>query len=212
MENSKKNTVITVGRQFGSGGRELGRRLAEALGFEFYDKKLLPEAAKAAGMDVSFFEQADEKFPSFASGSMPVNIGYNPMPWYTASSISDEALNRQMSDLITALASRGNCVIVGRTADYVLRNHPDAEVISIFVHAPMADRVSRIVRRGDCADEKSARALAEKRNRQRAEYYNFYTDRRWGDAATYDLCLDSGLLPMDRMVELVSHYVRLRRS
>ncbi len=76
----------------------------------------------------------------------------------------------------------------------------------------MADRVSRIVRRGDCADEKSARALAEKRNRQRAEYYNFYTDRRWGDAATYDLCLDSGHLSMDRMVELVSHYVRLRRS
>ena len=146
MENSKKYTVITVGRQFGSGGRELGRRLAEALGFEFYDKKLLPEAAKAAGMDVSFFEQADEKFPSFASGSMPVNIGYNPMPLYTASSISDEALNRQMADLITALASRGNCVIVGRTADYVLRNHPDAEVISIFVHAPMADLSSTFIR------------------------------------------------------------------
>lgn len=210
MEN-KKYTVITIGRQFGSGGRELGRRVAEALGYEFYDKRLLPEAAKAAGMDVSFFENADEKFPSFVGGSMPVNIGYNPMPWYTSSAISDEALNRRVADLITTLASRGNCVIVGRTADYVLRNHPDAEVISIFVHAPMEERVRRIIARCDCKDEKSARALAEKRNRLRAEYYNFYTDRRWGDAATYDLCLDSGLLPMDSLVELVTRYVRLRR-
>ena len=208
---TKKNFVIAIGRQFGSGGRDFGQRLARALGIEFYDKRLLPEAAKAAGMDVSFFEQADERFPSFVSGSIAFNIGYNPMPWYTASSISDETLNRHVSDLITGLASRGSCVIVGRTADYVLRDHPDAEVISIFVHASMDDRISRIIGRGDCADPKAARSLAEKRNKLRAEYYNFYTDRHWGDAATYDLTLNSSLLTMDQMVDLARHYITLRR-
>ena len=79
---NEKNTIITVGRQFGSGGREFGQRLAEALGYEFYDKRLLMEAARRAGMDVSFFERSDERFPSYVSGSMALNIGYNPMPWY----------------------------------------------------------------------------------------------------------------------------------
>ena len=162
-------------------------------------------------MDVSFFEQADEKFPSFVAGSMAFNIGYNPIPWYTATSISNESLNRHVSELISRLASKGSCVIVGRTADYVLRNHPDADVISIFIHAAMPDRIRRIISRGECKDEKSARALAEKRNKLRAEYYNFYTDRHWGQADSYDLCLNSSLLSMEQMVELVRHYITFRR-
>ncbi len=204
---NEKNTIITVGRQFGSGGREFGQRLAEALGYEFYDKRLLMEAARRAGMDVSFFERSDERFPSYVSGSMALNIGYNPMPWYMPSSISDESIQRDMSDLIRSLAYKGNCVIVGRTADYVLRDHPNARVLSLFIHANPDDCVRRIMDRGDCKNEKAARQLAEKTNRLRAEYYNFYTDRKWGDAATYDLCFNSSRLSMDDAVTLVRKYL-----
>ncbi len=210
MVDSDNNIVITVGRQFGSGGREFGRRLAETLGFEFYDKRLLLEAARMAGMDVSFFERSDEKFPTFVSGSMAFNLGYNPMPWYTASSISDESLYRDIATMINSLADKGSCVIVGRSADYVLRNHPTARVISLFVHAPIDICVRRILERGDCDNPKAARQLAEKSNKLRAEYYNFYTDRQWGHAATYDLCLDSGSISMEDAVALVRHYITLR--
>lgn len=207
---AEKNIVVTVGRQFGSGGRELGRKLAEAMGYEFYDKRLLLEAARMAGMDVSFFERNDEKFPSIGSGAVAFNMAYNPMPWYTPTAISDESLYRSMSDLIKSIASKGPCVIVGRSADYVLRNYPDARVVSLFVHAPIDECVKRIMGRGDCSNAKSARQLAEKTNRLRAEYYNFYTDRQWGHAASYDLTFDSSLMPMDDIVKAITHYIGLR--
>ena len=191
MEN-RQNYVITVGRQFGSGGRELGRRLAETFGIEFYDKRLLLEAATHAGMDVSFFERSDEKFPRFVSGTMAFNMAYNPMPWYTSSSISDESI-----------------VIVGRSADYILRD-ARVPVVNLFVHAPIDMCARRIVERGDAPDMAKARQLAEKTNRLRANFYNFYTDKHWGEASAYDICFDSSTLPLDDQVALVAEYIRRR--
>lgn len=205
----KQKYVITIGRQFGSGGRELARHLADAFGIGYYDKELLLEAARHAGVDAGFFERSDEKFPTFTGGGISFNMGISSMPWYTPSSISDESIYRDMSDVIKGLADRGPCVIVGRSADYVLRDH-NVPVVNLFVHAPIEECVKRILRRGDKMKEQQARALAEKTNKLRANYYNFYTDKRWGMASSYDLCLDSSLLPMEGIVDVVACYMERR--
>lgn len=206
---SDKNFVITIGRQFGSGGRELGKLLAEKLGIDFYDSRLLGEAAKRSGVNPEFFERSDEKAPSFISGLFTFSYGYNNFHYYAGSSvISDDSIYRTQCDVIRAIAEQGSCVIVGRSADYVLRDHP--RCLNIFIHASMDDRIARIMRRGDKPTAEQARALAEKTNKLRAHYYNFYTDKTWGDAASYDLTFNSSLLPMNEIANLVIAYLHAR--
>ena len=203
------NYVITIGRQFGSGGRELGQLLSSKLGIPFYDKELLLQAAKQSGISEEFFHNNDERVPKFINGVIPFSLGFNPMPWYAgSSSISDDNLYRMQSDFIHHIANQGPCVIVGRSADYVLRDMPN--VVNIFVHATMDDCVKRIVERSDCKDAAKARKLAERTNKLRANYYNFYTDKKWGDAASYDLCFNSSLLPMDDIAMMVIDYINRR--
>ncbi len=147
-EEKKQNVVVTIGRQFGSGGRELGRKLADRLGARYYDKELLREAARRAGMSEEFFERRDERFPSFINGVFSFAFGYNSVNCYSGStSISDDSIYRAQSDFIHSLADGEDCVIVGRTADYVLRDHP--RVVNVFVHAPEDVCVERIMRRGE---------------------------------------------------------------
>lgn len=206
---NKNNFVITIGRQFGSGGRELGKKLADKLGIRYYDKELLCEAAKNAGVSEEFFEKSDEKFPRFFSGLFSFTMGYNPYTLYSGStSISDDSLYKAQSDFIRSVADKESCVIVGRSADYVLRDHP--RCVNVFVHAPLEECVKRIMGRGDKPTEEKARAMAEKTNKLRANYYNFYTDKVWGDAKSYDITVDSSLLPMDDVVEVIVDYIRRR--
>ena len=205
-----QNFVITIGRQFGSGGRELGSKLAKELGIAYYDKGLLEEAAKQAGISEDIIERSDERFPSFFNAFIPVSIGYNPAASYLSSSstISADNLYKAQSDVIETIAQRHSCVIVGRSADYVLRNHP--RLISIFIHANMDDCIDRIMGRGDCKTREEARAKAEKTNKLRASYYNFYTDKTWGNAASYDLTINSSTMSMDKIVKIVADFVRCR--
>ena len=140
--------VVTIGRQFGSGGRELGRKLSKRLGFKYYDKELLSEAARQAGVDEYFFKLNDERFPSFLNGIFSFAFGLNNVNCYTGStSISDDSLYRAQSDFIHSLADKENCVIVGRTSDYVLRDHE--RLVNLFVHAPMESCVKRIMGRAE---------------------------------------------------------------
>lgn len=208
-----ENFVITIGRQFGAGGRELGRALAHKLGIAYYDKELLIEAAKEAGISSEFFEKADERCPSFISGLFSFNLGANPISYYTgATSISDDSIYKAQCDVIRSLASRGSCVIVGRSADYVLRDFK--RVANIYVHAPIEMRCRRIMNRRSATEGplslERTRALAERTDKLRANYYNFYTDKRWGDARSYDLTLDSSLLPMDALADVVIAYISAR--
>ncbi len=209
--NNNCNARITIGRQFGSGGRQIGRAIADALGIDYYDRNLMTEAARHAGIDPILFERKDEKAPSFFSGLLSYNMGYSAYNLLgSSSSITDDALYRAQTEVIRSLAEKGPCVIVGRSADYALRDRDD--VINIFIHAPIEERVRRIMERGDAATPEQARQLAEKTNKLRASYYNFYTDKRWGKAESYDLTLDSSLLTTDAIVELVKKYVELRRK
>jgi|GluameStandDraft_1065615.scaffolds.fasta_scaffold00058_27 cytidylate kinase len=204
-----KKYVITIGRQFGSGGRELGKLLARKLGIAYYDKELLCEAAKKAGVSPEFFEKSDEKFPKFFNGLFSFTMGYNPYTLYSGStSISDDSLYRAQSDFIHSVADTHPCVIVGRSADYILRDHPLC--VNVFVHAPMDVCIERIMKRGDKTTREQAKALAEKTNKLRAGYYNFYTDKTWGDAKSYHLTIDSSSMTMDDIAEVICDYLRRR--
>lgn len=213
MDNENKKLpekyVITVGRTFGSGGRELARLIADKLGIAFYDKQLLVKAAEKAGMSPEFFERNDERAPRFFSGLFSFSHGLNPMAVYSGpSSISSDAIYQAQSNFIHDIAVSGPCVIVGRTADYVLRDLDN--VVNIFVHAPMDVCVRRILDRADSMTPSAARLLAERTNKIRAAFYNFYTDKRWGAAESYDLTLDSSLMPLDSAADFVIDYLYRR--
>jgi cytidylate kinase len=201
--------VITVGRQMGSGGRLLGRLLAERLGIAFYDKELLMQAANAAGLSAEFFERNDERRPMFLSGLFSFNMGVNPVAWFdSASSISDDALYKAQCDFMHHIAEQGSCVIVGRSADYVLRDVPN--LVNVFVHATKEDCVKRVMSRDSTKTYEQALAFVEKTNKLRANFYNFYTDKRWGDATSYDLTFSSSVLSLEDIADLIVKYLHAR--
>ena len=206
MENDK-TYVIAIGRQFGCGGREIGQLIAKGLGVAYYDKELLSEAAKSSGVNEDFFEAADERSPRFFSSLWSFNLGYNTGAYFIGDTpLSDDSIYRAQSEVMTQLADRGPCVIVGRTADYLMRDH--CKVVSVFVHSSIEDRVQRIMSRGDAKTEKEAREKAEKKNKLRSEYYNFYTDKKWGDAASYDLSIDASLLGTQATAMFIIDFVK----
>lgn len=200
--------VVTIGRQFGSGGRVLGRLLAERLGIEFFDKELLLQAARKSGVIPQLYEHKDERMPSVLGGGISFTMGLiHSAPWTGQTSVSDESMQCAIADTIRDLAASRSCVIVGRTADYVLRdNH---RCINVFVHAPEPECIKRVMQRGDCATEADARAMCRKINKLRAAYYNFYTDKRWGHSSSYHLTVDSSLMPMERLADFIAGYVKI---
>ena len=206
MSKLPEKYVITMGRSFGSGGHALAEALARHFGIDFYDKELLSQAAAAAGLSQECFEENDEREPRFLSGIFAFNMGFNPVSWYSGgSSISDDNIYKAQCDFIRSIADRGPCVIVGRTADYVLRDMPN--VVNIFVHAPAEDCARRIVARSPNLNHQQALTLAQKTNRLRANFYNFYSDKQWGHATSYDLTVDSSSMPFDQLVEFIANFV-----
>lgn len=202
--------VITVGRQFGSGGRELGHELARRLGIKYFDKELLAEAAKNSGIDPAFFEENDEKFPAFLQGLFSFNMGNTPQCYFTGSSaISDDGLYKAIADFLLMEAEKEPFVVVGRTADYILRHHP--RTLNLFVHAPVEECVARIRRRQPELSVEKATQLARKTNKWRADYYNFFTDKDWGHASSYDLTFDSSKLPITDIAAIVEGWLKARR-
>ncbi|MDD7343324.1 MAG: cytidylate kinase-like family protein [Bacteroidales bacterium] len=209
MDNNNTKYVVTVGRQFGSGGREIGKLIAKGLGIAYYDKELLTEAAKSSGVNADFFEAADERTPSFFSSLWSFSTGYSSGAYFTGDTpLSNDSIYKAQSNVMMELADRGPCVIVGRTADYILRNY--CKVVSVFIHASMEARIARIIARGDCDNRKDAEAMAEKKNKLRAEYYNFYTDKKWGDAQSYDLCIDSSLFGAQETAQTIIEFIKKR--
>lgn len=201
--------TITVGRQFGSGGRVIGQALARELGIDYYDKTLLSEAAKHAGLSPHLFERNDEKAPSLFSNILSMNMGYSAYSIYPgSSSISDDSIYNAQNKVIQLLADRSSCVIVGRSADYALRDRDN--VVNVFIHAPRDVCARRVLERGDAATIEQARQLVDKTNKLRSAYYNFYTDKRWGRASSYDLTFDSSLLDTHSIIQLIKHYINLR--
>ncbi len=209
-ENPKnnRNYVIAIGRQFGCGGREVGQRVAQLLDIDYYDKQLLLEASKASGIMPELFEAADERTPKFFPSLWPLNLAMAGSTFTGDIPMSDDSIYKAQCQVMKDLVDRKPCVIVGRTADYVLRDY--CPVISVFLHAPIEDRVKRIIERGDCDTHDAAEKRADKIGKLRAEYYNFYTDKLWGHADSYDLCLDSSLLGIEGTAQFIVDFVKRR--
>lgn len=203
-----KKFVITVGREYGSGGREIGRLLAEKLGVKCYDKELIALAAKESGLSEELLKDNDEKPTNSFLYSLVMDT-YSM--GYSTSSFIDMPMNQKVFmaqyDTIKNLAERESCVIVGRCADYALKDMP--ECVSVFIKASMEFKIDRIKELFDYSDAK-AKDVILKTNKKRANYYNFYSNKHWADARGYDLCLDSSVLGIDNSVELILKYLELK--
>ncbi len=199
-----KPIIITIGRQFGSGGHELGEKLASRLGIPFYDRNLLTEAAKKSGMTEDMVASLDEKPTSSFLYSMSVGaLGFNgemPMPLGNRVFLA-------MSEAIREVASGGSCVIVGRCAEYVLSGQ--ANVVRVFVYADKDARVRRVMEKRELK-ERDAAALLQKTDKSRASYHDFYCDEKWGEAASYDLMINSAVVGIDAAVEMIAAFAEAR--
>lgn len=206
----EKKFVITIGRQFGSGGRCIGRKLAEKLNIKFYDKELLLETAKETGIHPNLVQKSDERLPSFYLGNMSsMNLGFYIHPFSTSPAVSYyDSIQKAVSDMIRTIAARESCIIVGRCADYLLRENPNC--INIFISASPEACAQRIISRTEGMTIDDAKALAKKENKLRAEYYNFYTDKQWGHSSSYDLCIDSSRIDEQAAIDLIVQYVESR--
>ncbi len=190
-------TIITVSREFGSGGRSIGKLVAQRLGYEFYDSALVNEVAKRCGFSPRFIEENGEY--ASARSSLLFSLATASQPTLDSVSMFDKLYIEQCK-FIEELAQKGSCVIVGRCADYILRDRKDC--LHVFIHADMESRARRIVERYGEKDKSPEKRLIEK-DQKRKVYYKNYTGRSWGQAQNYDLCLDSGTLGVELCSELI---------
>ena len=200
--------VITVGRQYGSGGREIGTMLAEKLGIAYYDDLLLREAARESGLCEELFRSFDERPKSFlySIAMDPYSFSMNHV---TPKGSIEQQIYLATYDTIKKLAEKGSCVLIGRCADYALKDRDD--VINIFITAPLENRIMRVAQRNGISEDE-ARERIKKTDRSRASYYNYYSSKDWGDAKSYDLCIDSSLLGIEGTVELLAKLVTIKNE
>lgn len=195
------NKIITIGREFGSGGRELGRRLAEQLGYEYYDKEIITEISKHTSLSEEYVQQIVERTPHHL---YPITVGHSITiaEDYTFKQV--QSVYKAQSDILKELAEKSNCVIVGRCADYILR---DMKPYRLFVHADIDSRVRRCMGRaaeGENFTEKQMKRRIKNVDRNREKYYNFYTGFRWGDKSNYDLCINTTNTVIKEIVPVIA--------
>ena len=201
-----KHMIINVGRQVGAGGQEIGRMLAQDFNAKFYDRELLNLAAKESGFSEKFFKQNDEK-KGFIRGLFNVQSPHLTGSSMYGSNFSQESLFQFQSDAIRKAAEEGSCVFLGRCADYILRDFEN--VVNIFITASMDFRVG-IVSKVKELDADHARKLIEQVESRRAQYYNYYTGKKWGAAESYDFCIDASILGLEETEKLIAEYIRKR--
>ena len=199
-----KHMIINVGRQVGAGGQEIGRMLAEDFDAKFYDRELLNLAAKESGFSEKFFKQNDEK-KGFLRGLLNVQTPHLSGGNLYGSNFSQERLFQFQSDAIRKAAQEGSCVFLGRCADYVLRDFEN--VVNVFITASMDFRVE-LVSKVKELDAEHARKLIEHVESRRAQYYNYYTGKKWGAAESYDLCIDASILGLEETEKLIAEFIR----
>lgn len=186
-----KNRVITISREFGSGGRTIGKKVAEQLGIPCYDSELIQKIAEESGFDAKFVQEAGE----YAPGGFLSNLSSR-----TFGPTNEDYLWKIQYQIISRLAGQGPCVIVGRCADYILRDKADC--LRVFIHAEAQFRARRIVQEYGERAESPEQRLRDK-DKRRAAYHRFYTNMKWGHAQNYDLTLNSGTLGIDKCVEII---------
>ncbi len=205
---AERRIIINVGRQLGSGGRVIAQLLAEEFGCAFYDKEILNLAAKESGFSESFFEQHDEHKRFFKSLFHLHTQHLSDNNFYT-NKFSEESLFQFQAEAILKAASEGNCVFVGRCADYILRDDPDA--ISVFITGDLKQRASQVMKRHECSYENALKIISNKEG-NRASYYNYFTGKKWGDCQSYDLSVNSSVLGLEGTAQFIAQFIRERND
>jgi len=201
--------AITIGRQLGSGGRMIGEKLARQLGISFYDKELIQIASQESGLGKEFFEMADEKKGHSIFGGLFGIRGLMTEEPFSTYYLNNETLFSIQSDVIRKVADEGSCLFVGRCADYVLAGKQ--RLLNIYITANRDDRIKRIAER-DHLTEKKAKDIIEKADKDRAGYYNYFTNKKWGAAESYHLCINSSILGIDDTVEFIKKFAEKKFS
>ena len=207
-----KKIVLTVARQFGSGGHDVAKKVSELLDIPFYDREIIGLAAKKSGLSENLFDGLDEKPTTSLLYSLVMGVQSGTGAyWRYGDMTGADNVFRIQSQIIRSIAEKDSCVIVGRCADYILREHP--RCMSVFITANDADRVARLrlSKKMDGFKNLSDNELVEymrKEDKKRAEYYNFYTYKNWGHSTSYDLCLNSSVLGTDKCVEIIADHIK----
>lgn len=201
------NTIITIARQYGSGGREIGSKLADLMGIQFYDKELITISAKKFGMNPDTLRQVDEKATNSLLYTLAVGSSFfqNPVIGYDIP-INDKLFIAQ-SDVIRELADTSPCIIVGRCADYVLREYPNC--VRVFIYADDEYRIKKIAAEANITDNE-ARDVMVKTDKRRNNYYNYYTGQKWGRNENYDISINTSKIGTDKAAELIWFYTKLK--
>ena len=206
----KRNLVITIGRECGSSGRAIGRKLAESLGIKCYDKELLALAAKNSGLCEELFKTHDEKPTNSFLYSLVMDtysMGYN------TSAYMDMPINHKIFlaqfDTIKKLADEESCVIVGRCADNALADYPN--VVSVFICADEEVKIQELMKRHNITRDK-AKDVMIKTDKQRSGYYNYYSSKRWGSSKSYNLCINSSVVGVDGAVEIIKEFAKKKQE
>lgn len=199
------NKIITISRQYGSGGREIGEKLAAKLGIPFYDNEIITRAAKESGFAIEAFQRAEQKASNslLYSIAMGLNSYGNQDFGFTNLSLEDKIYLAQ-SEVIHKMAAEGPCVIVGRCADYILRNNKN--VVNVFIWATLESRVRRAVESYQLPEHKAAEQIL-KIDKRRANYYNYHANEKWGRAENYHLSIQSDYVGIDGAVECIERFV-----
>ena len=198
--------IINVGRQVCAGGLEIGKLLADEFQAKYYDRELLNLAAKESGFSEEFFKQSDERKGFFRSFlHLPFGNSWGGGSNFYQNNFSQESLFKFQSDAIIKAAQEGSCVFVGRCADYVLRDFPN--VVNVFITASLESRAKLFMKEKHVSKEEAIRRIQQVESR-RASYYNYYTGKHWGQADSYDLCIDSSAIGSAATARLIAEFVR----
>lgn len=206
-----QKTVITIARSYGSGGRTLGKVLAKRLGVNCYDRELLRMASDESGINEALFGQADErlkKSPLLAIIKREPYKGGIIRP-ESADFVSDDNLFNYQAKVIKELAAQESCIIIGRCADYILKDEPD--VTRLYFYAPLADCISRVMNQVGLSEKEAVKRI-EKTDKYRADYYKYYTGNDWNDTRNYDACLNTSSMDYDKLADVVEKILEIRQK
>lgn len=207
-DENPRHILVVIGRQYGGGGRTIGKLVAKRLGIPYYDKELLTEAARSLGWLPEKLATADERRPSpFLS---LLQGAYGIADNFHSTSMSPEKVHEAQSGVIRKICSEGSCVIVGRTADHVMRDHPG--LTSVFLHAPVEHRARKIVERKETSSVAEAMEMARRHDKDRESYYNYFTGKNWGKASNYHLSIDSSSLSEEDVADMIVDYVKKKNA
>ena len=202
------NVVITIARQYGSGGKTVGEMLAKEMGIPFYNDNLLKMASEESGISEQLFRQLDEKLKSSLFNRVSLDIYTGELiPPESSDFVSEKNLFNYQAEIIKRLAKTQSCMIIGRAADFILKDYPN--VVSVFVHGSKEFNLARAMEYNSMTEEEMKKFIV-KTDKYRADYYKHYTGREWTDARNYDLCLNSSKLGFQKCVEEIQAYIKVR--